>query len=171
MNVSPRWKTNCGHTLIELAVVLSVMGIVAGVGTGVVVEGGRAYRAGRSRSDAVAEADYVLRRLAAELRRVAGPDDITAISETAISFRVDGTERTFALNGTTVVRNSTPIAHDVTVLSFSYFKADGSLTTDPVQVHRIAAEIAVVKNGLEVRLRTEMFPRSFRSAYESWEDE
>ncbi|MFO7900425.1 MAG: prepilin-type N-terminal cleavage/methylation domain-containing protein [Planctomycetota bacterium] len=160
-----------GYTLIELAVVLAVMGIVAGLGTGLVVAGARAYRASRSRSDAYAEADYALRRLAAELRGLPSAAEIEAIDADAITFRRGGVARTFERSGSTLLRDGQPLARGVTGFDLTYYGADGSVVSEPSQVCRIAAAVAVRKDGHTARLRTEIFPRALRSSYLSWEDE
>ncbi|MFW6107871.1 MAG: type II secretion system protein [bacterium] len=161
-----------GYTLIELAVVLAVMGIVAGLGTGLVVAGARAYRASRSRADAYAEADYALRRLTAELRGLPSAAQIESIGSDAITFRLDGgAARTFERSGSTLLRDGQPLARDVTAFELTYYGADGSVVSEPSQVCRIAAAVAVNKGGHTARLRTEIFPRAFRSSYLSWEDE
>ena len=159
------------YTLIELTVVIVVLGVVAGLGTGIVVDAGRVYSRSRSRTDASADARHALERLSRELAGLATAADITAMSSESITFSLDGTPRTFGKSGSSLLRDSKALANDVSAFSLTYYDASGDITATLAQVRRIAIRIAITRNDLTVSLRTEVFPRAFRTQYTSWEQE
>ena len=158
-------------TLIELIIVVVVLGIVAALGTGVIVEAGRAYTRAKTTTDALADAQYALDRLSLELRNLSSPTDITAMGSQAITFTVWGSSRAYGKSGTNLRINGKDIATNVSAFNLVYYQADGNLATTSAQVNRVAAEIAIARNGRTVSLRTEAFPRSFRNSYVSWQEQ
>ena len=158
-------------TLIELTVVMVVVGIVAGLGAGIIVEAGRAYSFSLAATDATDDAQFALDRICAELSQLASPTDISAIGADSITFDLDSTSRTFQLVGTELRRDSNALATNVTAFDLTYYASDGAIASNPADVWRIAASIAITRNDVTSRLRREVFPRSFRATYVSWQEQ
>ena len=158
-------------TLLEFVVVITVLGIIAGLGSAILVESGRAYSRSNITSAAQTDAQYALNRLAVELTELQSPSDISALSSTSITFEVDGVERTFQLSGGSLRRDSNLLATDVSSFTLTCYRSDGTVTSTPTDVHRIAADISISRGGQTVSLRTEVFPRAFRSTYTAWDYE
>jgi len=160
----------CAFTLIELVISITVFGIIAALGTGVLVEVARGYARTKAASGALTDCQFALNRIGLELASLDAPTDISSMDEDEITFTVFGVSRRYYRSGSTLRRDSYTLAEDCSQFALTYYKSDGTLTSDPSQVHRIAAEIAITRDGSTVSLRTEVFPRQFRSAYLSWEE-
>ena len=158
-------------TLIELTVVMVVVGIVAGLGAGIIVEAGRAYSFSLAATDATDDAQFALDRLCTELSQLAVQTDITSIGPESVTFDLDSTSRTFQLVGTELRRDSNALATNVTAFDLTYYASDGAIASNPADVWRIAASIAITRNDVTSRLRREVFPRSFRATYVSWQEQ
>ena len=158
-------------TLIELTVVMVVVGIVAGLGAGIIMEAGRSYSFSLATTDATDDAQFALDRLCAELSQLTAPANITSMSSESITFDLGGTSRTFQLSGTDLQRDSKLLATGVSAFNLTYYAADGSVAASPATVWRIAVSIAISRNDVTSRLRREVFPRSFRTTYVSWQEQ
>lgn len=158
-------------TLIELIVVMVVVGIVAGLGAGIIMEAGRSYSFSLAATDATDDAQFALDRLCAELSQLAAPADISAIGADSITFDLSGTSRTFQKVGTELRRDSKALATGVDTFDLTYYAADGTTASSPTTVWRIAVNIAITRNGVTAKLRREVFPRSFRTTYVSWQEQ
>ena len=171
LNVPVRGRRRGAFTLIELAVVIVVVGIVAGLGAGIIVEAGRAYKKSGALTDNFADANYALTRLALELGNLASANDITAMGASSITFRLSGVARTFAKSGTNLLLGTKTLASGVSSFSLTYYDSAGAVTTDPASVRRIAAQITIDRNGSAISLQTGVFPRALRSTYLTWQEE
>jgi prepilin-type N-terminal cleavage/methylation domain-containing protein len=160
-----------GFSLIELAATIAVFGIVAGMGLGILVEGGRIYSRLQAQSEGFAAAEYALKRFRLELCNLSAPTEITEMDGDSITFRIGGDARTFEKSGSNLVRGSKVLAGNVTDFDLTYYAADGSIASAPGQVHRIAAAITVNCAGTPVSMRTEVFPRALRDTYATWQEE
>jgi len=156
---------------MELVVTITVAGIVAGMGAALIAQAGEAYACATSRSDAFADGDYALKRMALELANLQTSTNITSLGSDAITFNPGSGAVTFEKSGSQVLRNAKMLAEGVTAFSVTAYAADGTVTTTPALVRRLALAIRVSRNGLPTSLRTEVFPRAFRTAYTSWQEE
>jgi prepilin-type N-terminal cleavage/methylation domain-containing protein len=171
--MSKRMRGRCesGLTLVELAVTTAVIGVIASIGVGVVVEGGRAYRHSTEVTEAFSEAEFAAKRLSLELANLADPADILTMQSSRVRFNVTGSPRTFELSGSTLWRESQALARSVTVFDLDYYQADGSVATMAAQVRRIAIRVRIQRDGATAEYRTEVAPRAFRDEYRVWQEE
>ncbi|MFH1731181.1 MAG: prepilin-type N-terminal cleavage/methylation domain-containing protein [Planctomycetota bacterium] len=161
-------KRRHGFTLIELAVTVTVVAVIAAMGAGLLVEVGRAYAISKTASGSYADAQHALERVRLELAALAAPTDISSMSANSITFTVWGSSTTYSLSGGTLQRDGQALAADCSKFELTYYQSDGSIAAAPATVHRIAIEIAVTRRGRVAQLRTEVFPRSFRGTYVTW---
>ena len=171
MRTNGRFHRRAAFTLIELVVTITVVAVVAGLGTGILVEAGRAYTRSKTLTENYADGDYALRRLAEELGDVAAATDLTSIGAGAVTFSLSGQEHTFVKSGTDLLRDGKALASGVSAFTLTYYDSSGAVTAVPASVHRVAAEITIDRNGAACSLRTEVFPRGLRTSYTSWEVE
>lgn len=161
-------KRRHGFTLIELAVTVTVVAVIAAMGTGLLVEVGRAYSVSKTASGAYADAHHALERVRLELASLTAPTDISSMSANSITFTAWGSSTTYSLSGGTLQRGGNDLAADCSKFELTYYQFDGSIASAPATVHRIAIEIAITRRGRVAQLRTEVFPRSFRGTYVTW---
>ena len=157
-------------TLMELVISITVFGIIAALGTGVLVQVARGYARTKTASSALADCQFALNRLSLELANLDSPSRITSMDDDDIRFTAFGLPCRYYKSGSTLRRNLRLFAQDCSRFELTYYRSDGTLATQPSEVHRIAIEIAITRDGLTVSLRTEVFPRQFRDTYVSWEE-
>ncbi len=167
----PFARSSAAFTLLELVVTITIVAIVGALGTGIVVQSARAYTRSKTYQDSFSDASYALNRMALELRNVASPDHFLSIGQNTISFQVAGQTCTYALSGAQLLRNGRPLAAGVSSFVLTYYDASNIETTNPASVHRVAIALVVSRGGSSARLRTEVFPRPFRTSYISWQEE
>lgn len=164
----PRPKS---FTLTEMAVTITVLGVVAAMGTGLVVDTGRACSRSRTYASCFSDAQYALTRMALELRNLATTSNITSMAATSITFNAGGSAVTFSKSGTDLMRGTNKLAANVSSFAIVYFDATGCIATAPDMVARIAISITITRSGNAASARTEIFPRPLRPGYQSWQTE
>ena len=154
-----------GVSLMEMIIVIVILGIIAGFSSTLLSGGFDAYFSERDLADTVWQGRLALARLNRDLRTVRSPtpSDLTISPATQITFvNTSGNTVSYALSGTTLMRNSQPLADGISNLNFSYIGNDGSTTvTSAAAVYYISASFTVVQNGASRDERTLIHPRNF----------
>ncbi len=158
-------------TLIELAVTITVAAVIAGLGAAVIAQAARAYAQNKTSTDNFADAAYALNRLASELSDLTAAANITNIGPDTITFSANGETLTYSKSGTDLRRNARTLAAAVSSFTLTCYDAAGAVTATPASVKRIGIQLTLDRNGTPATLRTEVFPRSLRSTYLSWQQE
>jgi prepilin-type N-terminal cleavage/methylation domain-containing protein len=163
--------STAGFTLLELAVTITVLAILAGMGAGIAVEAGRAYSRTVENKAAFSDVRFAANKMALEMANIRQTSHIYTMEDDEISFTALGFPRVYWRSGSTLRRNLRTFVRSCSQFELTYYRADGTEATQPSEVHRIAVEIAVTRDGRTARIRTEVFPRSFREGYASWQEE
>lgn len=150
-----------GFTLVEIILAMTLLGITV-VATSVLMGRGLdAYNLVNSRTVALDQANYALVRMEKEMTKVS---NINNAHSTLFAF-VDslGNSTDFHLDGTTLFRGNDPLAHNVSSLTFTFYRDNGATTTAPPQIRRIHIDMTVLADGGNgtIDLRTDVFPRIF----------
>ena len=152
-----------GFTLVEMVVVIAIAGLLAASGATLLGEGLRAAYGGRDANALVVQGQLALERLNRDLHlvRSATTTDLTP-GATSLTLRdTAGTTITYSLSGTTLLRNTRPLADGVSALSFSYTQRDGlTPTTIAGEVFYITATLTLNSNDATATLRTTVHPRN-----------
>ena len=159
----PIIKTALGFTLVEMVVVIAIAGILAATGSTLLGAGLRVVYGGRDVNALVTQGQLAMERMNRDLHMVrsATTTDLTP-SATTITLRdTAGTAITYSLSGTTLMRNTRPLADGVSTLSFSYTRRDGlTATMIASEVFYITANLTLNSNGATTTLRTTVHPRN-----------
>jgi len=160
-----RVKKHGGFTLVELLIVIVITGILAALGSKMLASGFTAYVTARDLGKSDWQGMIAIERLSRELRtiRSATSSDLTISPTSQITF-VDNEANniSYTLSGTTLMRNSEPLADGISNLSFSYIASDGKTTAASAdQVAYISANVTVLRSGAGQLLRTSIHPRNF----------
>lgn len=159
-------RRQCGFTLLEAVVVIIVIGIIFSVGSLIMNNAFSAYFTGRDLTEIDWQSRIALNRLRRDLRiiRSASDTDLVTTPSTQITFTTSADETiTYSLNGTTLMRNSQPLADGISNLNFSYARNDGRfLTTVASEVYYVIVDLTVTNGTVSRDLRTTIYPRNFR---------
>jgi len=154
-----------GFTLIEMVMVIVLTGIIAALGSKMLVAGFTSYQTSRDLIQAQWQGTIALERLSRDLRtiRSATIADLTLTPATQITFTdTNANVISYTLSGTTLMRNGQPLADGITSLAFSYIASDGKTTAaTAAQTHYVVVDIAVSTPGSGYTARTAIHPRAF----------
>ena len=161
-------KGNAGFSLMEIIVVCVLIGIIAAVLIPPLHQGVQSFAVTETRGDLTSQARQAATRLVRELRNIQKkadntPNITTGANATSITF-VDVLDNTitFSLSGSTVQRNSNPLAAQVSSLQFRYFDVNNLELTGgftPDNVRRIMVTLTLAEAGQTVSVTEQAFLR------------
>ena len=154
-----------GFTLIEMIMVIVLTGIIAALGSRMLVAGFNSYQTSKNLIQAQWQGTIAMERLSRDLRtiRSASAADLTLTPATQITFTdTSANVVSYTLSGTTLMRNGQPLADGINSLNFSYIASDGKTTAaTAAQTHYVVVDIAVSIFGSNYSARTTVHPRAF----------
>lgn len=123
-------------TLIELIIVITILGIIAGVGLPLTLQLIDSFSYSLYRRDLSESADAALRRMSREIRRLRDDSSVNIASATTYAFVVNEGTIQFQLNGNDLERsfdgNTDALISDVSFFSFKYLDDEGSVIAAPL---------------------------------------
>lgn len=141
-----------------------ITGIIGALGSMMLYNGFNAYFFGKNLTEIDWQGRLAMERLSRDLRRVrsATAADLTISPGSQIAFTdVNGTNISYALNGTILERNGQPLADGVSTLGFSYLMNDGKSTAAVVDnVYYITVEMTINNGTANRSFRSTVHPRS-----------
>lgn len=170
-----RLPSRGAFTLVEMLASITIMAIVAGVGTGLIWQGVASCRTAANMPQTHAELSAAMERLTRELRSiepragaaVAAPD-IDAVAAGAMEWNagdalsLEGTELMLTEDGGT----ARVLLRDVVSLAVRVYAEDGAEIATPIAgaacdpVRRVSLTIRVSRDGSTDTLRSQVFIRS-----------
>ena len=140
---------NKGFTLIEITIVIIILGIVAAVGSTVLLEAFKVGHASREAINAGWQTRLAFYRMADELREA---DEINTASASNITFRDINDNVTYALSGNDITRNNIKVANSIASLNFIYFDVNNQETAvlGDIRCINIAAQITSGTNPINI---------------------
>ncbi len=158
-------RRDAGFTLIELIITIVLVGIIAGIGALVVLQGVNAFLAEDIRADLTTDGRLAIERMAREIRtiRTRTAADIPTMTGGTLSFvDLDGNPITYTSGVGNVTRNGTTLASATTVaLGFLYFQQDGTPAGSAAQVWVIQVDLTLTTGGENQAFRIRAHPRNF----------
>ena len=168
-----RQTTSPGFTLIELVIVISLVGLIAGLFVRYMEEGTRMYEAVESRKELMMEARQAMIRTVREVRQVRSASDvITADDSTFVFYGVNDSLFSISFSGVPgedlifqrgVVSGT--LAATVDSFAFEFVQTNGNpaspivspLNTD---IYRVGLYLRMARGGQKIALRTGTFLRN-----------
>jgi len=161
-----------GFTLIELAITIVLVGIIAGTAGMLLIKGTQAYIDEDRRAAATSQGRLGLERMAREIRSIPQASAIVGPinnPSSSLSFSdLTGLSITYARNGATGTLDRTEgagipviLADGVTTIEFRHFDRAGALTMTPANVWQIRIDLTVTKGGESQVFRMSVYPRNF----------
>lgn len=156
-------KHIAGFSLIEFTLVITLLGILAAVSGPLLYQAfqGALTRMQMTRLDG--QARFAMARMTKELRSMRNKDvpGFSAGANTITFSSVSGTNITYSLLGVSLMRNSQPLANDVTSLSFTYYDANGNITTTLDDIRYIKVSFSMAKGNNSLSVSSTVFPRNY----------
>jgi len=157
-----------GFTLVELVLSIALIALVAFLIAPMFISGVRSYSLVADRKAALAEARLAMDRMTQEIRLIPSTDDITTWDAGQITFNKPTENNiTYTLAGGNLTRNGAIMAENVDSLAFSYLDQNGDPAVAKADIERVRFEMvkgAGTGHG-NLRVRNQVFPRRFSSAY------
>ena len=161
-----------GFTLIELIVVITIVGIIAGVVGFVLFGAVDAWTFRFKRAGLLSDGRLAINRMVREIREVKDLTSVITANTSQFRFKdTDDTDITYSLNGSDLDRTedaaTNTLAENVSTLSFTYYDSNGSAISTPVvspsatDIRRVLIDLTLTKDGEDVYLESESVPRNF----------
>jgi prepilin-type N-terminal cleavage/methylation domain-containing protein len=153
-------KKQNGFTLIELAMVIVIIGIIAAMASSMISQGFEAYFTGKNVMDADWQGRLALERMARDIREIRSAGDISTMTASQLTFvDLSGNTITYQLSGTNLMRNSQILANGIQSMTLSYFDANGSTTASASAVRYISISLNVTQNNTNITVATAVYAR------------
>lgn len=158
-----------GFTMVELVLVIAILGIQALMLGPPIMKAVQQYDLVWSRRQTLGEARSAMDRMVKEIRLIPSSAAIIDISSpTQFQFQYPaGNTITYALSGTTLLRNGATQASNVGTLNFNYYDAAGvaTITRTAVRTIQIKLTLNAPSNHGTVPLTTTVFLRNLGTDY------
>ena len=150
-------KHMLGFSLIELAIVIVLLGILSSIAGPMIYYTVRASLAQYYIGDLDTHGRIAISRMSREIRSARSNEaaDLDISSNAQITFvNVSGDTVTYSLSGTNLMRNSQPLANNVSGLAFVYLDADGIVTVTNTSVRFIKMTLTLTKETYSIILNS-----------------
>ena len=170
-----------GFTLIEMALSMALLGIVAVTAGTLIYQGTRSFEALSDQKEVTQQATLAIERASREMRLMActvsgsscfpSATDVPVMTVSELRFvnsSYDG--RGLRLNGTTLMlRDGTgasdpeyALAQGVSSLTFEYLKADGTAAAAAQEIWTVSVNMVIASGQESAALKASVHPRGFR---------
>ncbi len=160
-----------GFTAVELLVTIVILGIVGvalapGLGTAV-----QQYYIVLNSRQIVSAMSAGVDRIAREIRLIPGSAQISNIAASNFQFQYPtGTNITYSLSGTNLLRNSDVLIPNVTSLTFTYYDQTGAVTSVIANVRSVRFQVTATAPASTqgVTIQTQIFMSNTGNDYENF---
>ena len=165
-----------GFSLIKLVIVIAILSLIGVFGSQMFLETTQVFLEARGRRDVVQEARYAIERMSREIREgIDTPSDIITFTASTFTY-IDPNSVTisFTRSGSNLLRNTDVLAGNVSALTFTYLRDNGSIATLTSQIWRIQISLTLQVGNADVTLETQVFPRNFyndNTNFASWAEQ
>ena len=155
-----RSKASSGWTLVELVIVLVVVGTLASITFGVMLEAMRIYARTTPTEQLAYQSQLTTERLRRDLRSLEESSQITVLQAQQLTFESgSGGTIEYRLSGSELQRNGRPLAEGVTGLRFDYTNSAGALASSSEEVALVTAQVVLTAGDAERRIQAAVHPR------------
>lgn len=158
-----------GFTLIEMVLVITVVGVLAGAAAVAFDPVLDSWVLGQSRGQMSDTLGVALNRMAQEISQLRDAQSLTIASDSDIQFTdVNNNVIRYRLNGSQLLRNADVMARNVQSLTFSYWDVNNAVLAAPTlspaatNLWRLSIRVSGAMGGQTVTLESQVRPRNFR---------
>ena len=154
---------HAGFSLVELIVVIILTGILAAFGAQMLGKTLQSFVLSKDVTKGDWQARVALERLTRDLRMVRAPANLIIVPATAITFSdTDGNNVNYSLSGSSLMRNTQPLADGISGLAFTYLRSDGNTAAASASdSYYITVSFDVSRRTATTSLRATVHPRDF----------
>lgn len=160
-----------GFTLIEMLCAMVVIGLIATLAAGFVIQASSSFTVAGTGAQVLLEANSAMDRISRELRGIqlsSGSLNVSSISSSSISYNSGSsiTLNSGTLSLTTPTSGSSPLAVGVTSFTLEALDNQGTLLTLPLAspatstIQRLRITVTLTRGTTSETLRTVVFPRA-----------
>lgn len=177
-----------GYTLVELAMVTAIIGIIAAIGLPMMFEAADAwFLASRFQDNAVSSAILVANRMSREMRRLLNDASIITATASQLTFDMNlnglpystNNPVTFGRSGNTLMRTAgldvDGLADNVTALVYTYLDDNSNTIATPIvvspnntNIRIIRADFSISAAGRPLGFRFQVRPQNLRRLNEKF---
>ncbi len=155
-----RSQSSSGWTLVELVIVLVVVGTLASVTFGVLLEAMRIYARTAPTEQLAYQSQLTSERLRRDLRSLRESSQITVFQPQELAFETgSGGTVDYRLMGSELRRNGRLLAEGITGLRFNYITTAGGFASSSDEVALVTARVVLTAGGAERQVVTAIHPR------------
>ena len=155
-----------GMTFLELIVVVTLVGIIAGLTGKMFVWGVDMFSFVSERKDTLQSARLGMDIVVRDLRSIEDPADISVAAASAIDFDNFNSETiSYDFDAGTLSRDNAALIEGLTGFQFTYFDLNGANlgtpVSDPTSIYKIEIAIDATIDGSPFHLESSVIPRRF----------
>lgn len=155
------------YSLLELILVITMLGIIAGVLASMLLWGVNMFSFVSDRMDMVQTSRISMKILDKSLRDLQGTNDIVSASSTELNFfNPDSEHIVFSYANGVLSKNGQSMVEGLSAFLFTYFKMAGDTiatpVADPSEIWKIRFTMRATVNNKPVRLESSVIPRRFQ---------
>jgi prepilin-type N-terminal cleavage/methylation domain-containing protein len=161
-----------GFTLIEIIIVITILGIIAGVVGFILLSTIDAWTFKFNRFELLSDGRLAMNRMLREIREIKDLTSVTTASSSQFRFtNVNDVDVTYSLSSTNLNRTedgtANVLAGNVSSITFTYYDANGDVISIPTvspgttDIRRVRINLTFTKAGENVYLQSESVPRNF----------
>lgn len=153
-----------GFTIIELVMVTTIIGILAGVTAPLIKASFDTWYYVLDRKEVVYNAKLAMQTMIRDSRQVKNATSILAMTSTRFRFtNVNNVTIDFQLSGTTITKNGSILARNVQAtsgLAFSYLDGAGNVTALAASVRTVVITIILTNQSQQYSMQSRVSPRN-----------
>ena len=162
--ISNRYRAQQGFTLIEMALVIVLLGLISAAVVRFYSQQLIATQTMQNVSDAFWQARLAMERMVIDIRSIRSTNAITTNTSNTLAFTdINNSTYTYTLSGTNLLCNSRVLASGVNSLAFSYYDKTGAITATLANIRYIRIAINVTKNNTNINLTTSVYLREMNT--------
>ncbi|MEK6733473.1 MAG: prepilin-type N-terminal cleavage/methylation domain-containing protein [Candidatus Omnitrophota bacterium] len=161
-----------GSTLVELVIVITIIGIIAGVVGYILLGAVDAWTFKVKRNDLLWDGRLAINRMGREIREIKNLTNVTTASSSQFRFtNVNNNSITYSLSGTDLNRTkdgaANILAQNVSSLSFTYYDSSGASIATPTvspsttNIRRVRINLTLTNDGQNFYAQSDSVPRNF----------